>query len=379
MLRKYEEALQLCEQTLPDAEKNFASVLTDNGSVTDSLARLRRWRLISKSYFCTGKLEVAIDLLQKLERVGSMSDNEILESSISLAATIRALLHRKEPYLLLLSYFFACIFEKISAGNEAVKSGRYTEAVEHYTVALSTNIESRPIAAICFRNRAAALQALGQIADAMADCSLAMALDENYTKAVSRRAALHEMIRDYTQAASDLQRLVSILENQSAEKAKQSRSPGRTISSRDIRQACRLLFTISYCDTMGVKAFDTAADIKKAYRKAALKHHPDKAGQFLVRTENGDEGQLWKEIAHEVQKDADRLFKMIGEAYAVLSDPNKRSEYDQEQEIRKATKESPQSSHYRRSSDAYSYAYRSSRRQSWQDNWKTYGNSYSRW
>ena len=54
--------------------------------------------------------------------------------------------------------------------------------MEHYTVALSTNIESRPIAAICFRNRGAALQALGQIADAMADCSLAMALDENYTK-----------------------------------------------------------------------------------------------------------------------------------------------------------------------------------------------------
>ncbi|ESR34406.1 hypothetical protein CICLE_v100041522mg, partial [Citrus x clementina] len=129
----------------------------------------------------------------------------------------------------------------------------------------------------------------------------------------------------------------------------------------------------------GVKASDTAADIKKAYRKAALKHHPDKAGQFLVRTENGDEGRLWKEIAHEVHKDADRLFKMIGEAYAVLSDPTKRSEYDQEQEIRKATKESPRNSHYGRSSDAYGYADRSSRRQSRQDNWKTYGNSYSRW
>lgn len=374
MLRKYEEAIQLCEHTLPVAEKNFASVLADNGSVTYSLARLWRWRLISKSYFCIGKLEVALDLLQKLEQVGSISDrygSEILESSMSLAGTVRALLHHK------------------SAGNEAVKSRRYTEAVEHYTVALSTNIKSRPFAAICFCNRAAALQALGQIADAIADCSLAMALDENYTKAVSRRAALHEMIRDYTQAASDLQRLVSILENQSAEKAKQSRSPGRTISSRDLRQACRHLSSmeedakkgepLDFYLILGVKASDTAADIKKAYRKAALKHHPDKAGQFLARTENGDEGRLWKEIAHEVHKDADRLFKMIGEAYAVLSDPTKRSEYDQEQEIRKATKESPQNSHYGRSSDAYGYACRSSRRQSRQDNWKTYGNSYSRW
>lgn len=46
------------------------------------------------------------------------------------------------------------------------------------------------------------------------------------------------------------------------------------------------------------------------------------AGQYLVRGDNGDEG-LWKEIGAEVHNDADRLFKMIGEAYAVLSDPTK--------------------------------------------------------
>lgn len=36
-----------------------------------------------------------------------------------------------------------------------------------------------------------------------------------------------------------------------------------------------------------------------------------------------DDGQLWKDISGKVQKDADRLFKMIGEAYAVLSDSDK--------------------------------------------------------
>ncbi|KAL0278026.1 UNVERIFIED_CONTAM: DnaJsubfamily C member 7, partial [Sesamum radiatum] len=73
----------------------------------------------------------------------------------------------------------------------------------------------------------------------------------------------------------------------------------------------------------GVKASDTESEIKKAYRKAALRHHPDKAGQVLVRSDIGDDGAFWKEVGEKIHKDADRLFKIIGEAYAVLSDPSK--------------------------------------------------------
>lgn len=43
-------------------------------------------------------------------------------------------------------------------------------------------MESRPFAAVCYCNRAAAYKALGQITDAIADCSLAIALDGNYLK-----------------------------------------------------------------------------------------------------------------------------------------------------------------------------------------------------
>jgi len=46
------------------------------------------------------------------------------------------------------------------------------------------------------------------------------------------------MIRDYGQAASDLQRLVSILENESGEKVKQSGTPS---SVKELRQARRQL------------------------------------------------------------------------------------------------------------------------------------------
>ena len=69
-----------------------------------------------------------------------------------------------------------------AAGNEEFQAGRHTEAVEHYTSALSCNVESRPFAAVCYCNRAAAYKALGHITDAIADCSLAIALDGNYFK-----------------------------------------------------------------------------------------------------------------------------------------------------------------------------------------------------
>ncbi|KAH1090538.1 hypothetical protein J1N35_017795 [Gossypium stocksii] len=381
MLKKYEEAIQLCEQPLYVAQNSSSEAQIDKqitsteGCGCYSIAMLWRWHLMSKSYFYMGKLEKALELLQKLEHVGSWKDehgSKILEMSVSLAVTIRELLRLK------------------TAGNEAVCSGRYTEAVEHYTLALSSNVESRPFAAICFCNRAAAHQALGHIADAIADCSLAIALNENYTKAVSRRATLHEMIRDYGQASSDLQRLISILEKQCDKTSHQSGIKDKSTGNlKELRQAQRRLSSVqeeakreiplNLYLILGVKPSDSTSDVKKAYRKAALRHHPDKAGQFLARSETGDEGQLWKEIAEEIHKDADRLFKMIGEAYAVLSDTEKRSEYDLEEEIRKAPNKSKSNAYERpRDDDGYHYE-RSSSRRYWRGNWNDYRNSHSRW
>ncbi|XP_057955662.1 uncharacterized protein LOC131149321 isoform X2 [Malania oleifera] len=226
LLQKYDEVIKLCEQTLGSAEKNSPMIGADGNLEKADNSELAKYSssriwcccLSFKAYFYLGRLEEAHEMVEKLE--GSGNEIQALKSSIPLIATVRELLRQKV------------------LGNKAFQLGSHAEAVEHYTAALSCNIESRPFAAICFCNRAAAYQALGQITDAIADCSLSIAINGNYPKAISRRATLFEMIRDYEQAASDLQRLVSLLTKQVEEKANHS-GPSDKLTScvNDLRQA----------------------------------------------------------------------------------------------------------------------------------------------
>jgi len=60
-----------------------------------------------------------------------------------------------------------------------------------------------------------------------------------------------------------------------------------------------------YYQILGINKSASPEDIKKAFRKLAHEHHPDKKG--------GNEGK----------------FKEINEAYQVLGNPDKRQQYDQ--------------------------------------------------
>jgi DnaJ family protein C protein 2 len=61
--------------------------------------------------------------------------------------------------------------------------------------------------------------------------------------------------------------------------------------------------------------------IKKAYRATSLKHHPDKQAAVLLDLENEEEKDAKRE-------ELDNHFKLIQEAYEVLTDPTKRRLFD---------------------------------------------------
>ena len=62
-----------------------------------------------------------------------------------------------------------------------------------------------------------------------------------------------------------------------------------------------------YYDILGVEKSSSQSDIKRAYRRIAMKYHPDK---------------------NPGNKDAESKFKAAAEAYSVLSDENKKAQYD---------------------------------------------------
>ena len=63
-----------------------------------------------------------------------------------------------------------------------------------------------------------------------------------------------------------------------------------------------------YYEVLGITKNASSSEIKKAYRKKAIQYHPDK--------NPGD-------------KEAEAQFKLAAEAYEILSDPQKKSQYDQ--------------------------------------------------
>uniref|UniRef100_A0A8C6YN09 J domain-containing protein n=1 Tax=Naja naja TaxID=35670 RepID=A0A8C6YN09_NAJNA len=65
---------------------------------------------------------------------------------------------------------------------------------------------------------------------------------------------------------------------------------------------------VNYYEVLGLNQNASQEDIKRAYRKLALKWHPDKNPYN--------------------KEDAEKKFKAVAEAYEVLSDPQKRSLYD---------------------------------------------------
>lgn len=196
--------------------------------------------------------------------------------------------------------------QKKEEGNEAFNSGRLNDAYTLYSEALNIDPNNKSTNAKLHFNRATVCSKLGRLNEAISDCTEALNLDENYLKALLRRAKCYMDLQQYDEAVQDYEKVCRM---------DKSRENKRLLA--DAKLQLKKSKRKDYYKILGVEHNASTDDIKKAYRKRALIHHPD-------RHANASDGE---------KKEQEKKFKEVGEAYGILSDPKKRARYDSGQDM----------------------------------------------
>jgi len=142
---------------------------------------------------------------------------------------------------------------------------------------------------------------LGRNEDALKTLNVCLKMVPDYAKALVKRGEVHQNLEDWEEAVYDFGAASSIdpAGFGVSQKLKYAQQQAKAAKKKD------------YYKILGVQKGDDEKKIKTAYRKLALKWHPDKNSE-----------------TDESKARAEKMFKEINEAWAVLSDPEKRRQHD---------------------------------------------------
>lgn len=96
-------------------------------------------------------------------------------------------------------------------GNDVFKAGNHLESLKIYTEGLNLcPLSFSQVRAMLYSNRAASKAKLGRTESAIEDCTKAIDLDENYIRALLRRAQLYEQTDKLDEALADYQKVLTL-------------------------------------------------------------------------------------------------------------------------------------------------------------------------
>ncbi|RUS76852.1 hypothetical protein EGW08_015385 [Elysia chlorotica] len=195
---------------------------------------------------------------------------------------------------------------KKEEGNTAFREGKFQDAYTLYTEALSIDTNNKSTNSKLFCNRATVCSKLGKLEEAIQDCSRALELDDTYMKAYMRRAKCYTDTELYEEAVRDYEQIYKM---------------SKTRENKQFLQTAKLELKKSkrkdYYKILGVHKTASEDEIKKAYKKRALIHHPDRHSNDTA----------------DKQKEEEKKFKELSEAYSILSDSKKKARYDSGQDL----------------------------------------------
>ncbi|KAJ2966875.1 hypothetical protein NUW58_g10564 [Xylaria curta] len=259
--------------SLGEAQNLAMSLLRQNSQDPEALV------LRGRALYAQGENEKAIQHFRK-----ALSGDPEFKDAVKWLRTVQKLDRMKED------------------GNADYKAGRWQAAFDKYTSALDVDPANRGTNSKLLQNRALCRLKLKDYDEAVADCDRAISLDPSYMKARKTKANALGQAERWEDAVREWKKI-------------QELDPEDRTIVREIRKAeleLKKSQRKDYYKILGVSKDADDSTIKKAYRKLAIIHHPDK--------NRDDEG-------------AAERFKDIGEAYETLSDPQKRARYDSGEDL----------------------------------------------
>jgi len=150
-------------------------------------------------------------------------------------------------------------------GNKLFKEQKYVEAIDKYTQCLKLENANRAFIAVIYTNRATAYIKLERYEEALQDVNRALYYNKKYPQAYHKRGEIYYRQKKYEDTIKDFEIAQSI-------------DPQKFNLSEKIKKAKLAIkrgSTNDYYSALGIDTDATEEQIKKAYKKMALKWHPD--------------------------------------------------------------------------------------------------------
>ena len=298
--QKFDEAEEVCKKLIEkvpafsDLKKYYIKILIENVKLTDALAYITKEvnfedkmkdeefdYLIALTLYFDGQYEKAKKQINLAKNKNNNNNNQKYDELLKKVNEIEGVK---------------------SKANELFKQKKYEEAIEEYTKVLEFDQSNKKFNSLILANRALCYQKLNKFKEALHDSNQSIKLNPYYARGYIKRGNVYMELKMFDDAKADFQ------------KAKELDPSATGVEGylNDAKKQAEKARKRDYYAILGVDKNASEHEIKKAYKKMAMKYHPDRNAE-----------------SEETKKMAEKKFIDVNDAYSVLSDPKKRAMYDQ--------------------------------------------------
>ena len=294
--KKFEDAEEVCKRMIEkvsdfsDLKLKYIKILIENVKLTEALQYINKevnytdkkndefdYQTALCLYY-DGQYEKAKKQINIMKSKGNQIDTKDLLNKVNTIESVK------------------------TKANELFKQKKYEEAIEEYTKILEFDQNNKKFNSLILCNRALCYQKLNKNVEALHDSNQSIKLNPFYARGYVKRGNVYMELKMYDDARADFQKAKDLDPNVTGVEGFLSEANQKAEKARKR----------DYYAILGIDKNADEREIKRAYKKMAMKYHPDRNSE-----------------TEESKKLAEKKFIDVNDAYSVLSDPKKRSMYDQ--------------------------------------------------